>query len=267
MPLRSLSRLALAFVLLLATLVLTSLIPLQLLDPAWQGRVSRTLLDSASLPLLALALLQIGRWLDPADPLLKRRQRSISRLAGVAALGFLLLVPLQISASLRLQQASGSEQSSQLARAERQLAGFRQAVQQASSSEALASSLEKLGGPRPAPADLALPLPLLKAQANASLDQVQLAIRRQRAALPSSNPLRQLPELIRPCVAALILAFAFASMARGRNNDEDEEEDSLLDQLLCRSHARRLNPRRRFGTTGQLPDADYLRQLHGEDQE
>jgi len=264
---RSLCRLALAFVLLFATLVLTSLIPLQLLDPAWQGRVSRTLLDSASLPLLALALLQIARWLDPVDPLLKRRQRSFSRLAGVAALGFLLLVPLQISASLRLQQASGAEQSGRIAQAERQLAGFRQAVQQASSSEALASSLEQLGGPRPAPADLALPLPLLKAQANAALDQVQLAIQRQRDALPASDPLRLLPELIRPCLAALILAFAFASMAGGSINDEDEEEDSLLDQLLFRFQARRLNPRRRFGTTGQLSDADYLRQLHGEDQE
>jgi len=264
---RSLSRLALAFVLLFATLALTSLFPLQLLDPAWQGRVSRTLLDSASLPLLALALLQIGRWLDPADPLLKRRQCSFSRLAGAAALGFLLLVPLQISASLRLQQASGSEHSSQLARAERQLAGFRQAVQQASSSEALASSLNQLGGPRPAPALLALPLPLLKAQAAASLDQLEISIRRQRDALPASNPLRQIPELIRPCVSSLIVAFAFASMAGVSNNDEEEEEDSLLDQLLFRFQARRLNPRRRFGTTGQLSDADYLRQLHGEDQE
>ena len=264
MPIRSLSRLALAFVLLFATLVLTSLFPLQLLDPAWQGRVSRTLLDSASLPLLALALLQIGRWLDPADPLLKRRQRSFSRLAGAAALGFLLLVPLQISASLRLQQASGADQAGRIAQAERQLASFRQAVQQASSSEALASSLEQLGGPRPAPADLALPLPLLKAQTNAALDQVQLAIRRQRDALPASNPLRQIPELIRPCVAALILAFAFASLARGRNN---EEEESLLDQLLFRFQARRLNPRRQIGSKSLVSEADYLRRLHGEDQE
>ena len=265
MPLRSLSRLALAFVLLFATLVLTSLFPFQLLDPGWQGRVSRTLLDSASLPLLALALLQIGRWLDPADPLLKRRQRSFSRLAGAAALGFLLLVPLQISANLRLEQASGSGQQERLAQAERQLAAFRQAVQQASSSEALASSLEQLGGPRPAPADLALPLPLLKAQANAALDQVQLSLRRQRAALPAPDPLRQIPDLLRPCTAALIYAFAFASLARGRNNEEEEE--SLLDQLLFRFQARRLKPRRRFGTTGQRIEADYLRQLHGEDQE
>ncbi|MFM8525473.1 MAG: hypothetical protein ACKOCM_07630, partial [Cyanobacteriota bacterium] len=174
--------------------------------------------------------------------------------------------PLQISASLRLQHASGSEQSSQLARAERQLARFRQAVQQASSAEGLASSLEQLGGPRPDPADLALPLPLLKAQANATLDQVQLAIQRQRNALPTSDPLRLLPELIRPCLAALILAFAFASLARGRNN-VGEEEESLLDQLLFRFQARRLNPRRRCGTTGQRSEADYLSQLHGEDQE
>ncbi len=159
-------------------------------------------------------------------------------------------------------RASGAEQAGRLAQTERQLAGFRQAVQQASSSEAIASSLEKLGGPRPAPADLALPLPLLKAQANASLDQVQLAIRRQRDALPASDPLRQIPELIRPYVAALILAFAFASMTRGRQTDSDE---SLLDQLLRWLQARRLA--RRHGAMGQQSEAGYLRRLHGEDQE
>ena len=267
MPLRSLSRLALAFVLLFATLAITAMVPFTPLDPAWQGRVSRTLLDSASLPLLALALLQIGRRLDPADPLLKRRQRSFSRLAGAAALGFLLLVPLQISASLRLQQASGADQAGRIAQAERQLAGFRQAVRQANSSEALASSLEQLGGPRPAPADLALPLPLLKAQTNAALDQVQLAIQRQRDALPASDPLRLLPELIRPCLAALILAFAFASLARGRSLHDDQEKESLLDQLLLRLQVVRQHPRRRIGATGPLNDADYLRQLQGDDPE
>ncbi len=157
-------------------LAITALVPFTPLDPGWQGRLARTLLDSASLPLLSLALLPIGRWLDPADPLLKRRRRSFSRLAGAAALGFLLLVPLQVSANL---------------------------------------CLEQLGGPRPAPSDLALPLPLLKAQADASLDQVQLTIRRQRAALPAPDPLRQIPDLLRPCIAALIYAFAFASLARG----------------------------------------------------
>lgn len=261
MPLRSLSRLALAFVLLFATLALTTLFPFTPFDPSWQGRVSRTLLDSASLPLLALALLQIGRWLDPADPLLKRRQRSFSRLAGAAALGFLLLVPLQISANLRLEQASGTEQAGRIDQAERQLAAFRQAVQQASSAEGLASSLEKLGGQRPAPADLALPLPLLKAQTSAALDQVQLSLRRQRAALPAPDPLRQLPELLRPCIAALIYAFAFASLARSG----EEGGGSLLDQLHYDLSRRGLRLPMNRGGHGSDPEALYRRQLKSDD--
>jgi hypothetical protein len=188
--------------------------------------------------------------------------RSLSRLVPA----YMLLVPLQISASLRLQQAGGAEQAARINQAERQLAGFRPAVQQASSSEALASSLEQLGGPRPAPADLALPLPLLKAQTNAALEQVQLAIQRQRASLPANDPLRQIPELMRPCLASLILAFAFASLARGRSLHDDQEKDSLLDQLLFRLRVFRQHLRRRIGATGPLNDADYLRQLQPEDQ-
>lgn len=158
---RSLSRLALVFMVLFIALVAGALFPVRLLDPTWQRDLCRTLLDGGSLPLLALALLQIAGLLDPEDPLLQRRRHRFRRLACAAALGFLLLVPLKISANLRLQQSGGSDQVRRLDRAERQLASFRKAVQDAGSASDLAEGLEKLGGPRPAPADLALPLPLL----------------------------------------------------------------------------------------------------------
>jgi len=161
-------------------LAITALVPFTPLAPGWQGRLARTLLDSASLPLLSLALLPIGRWLDPADPLLKRRRRSFSRLAGAAALGFLLLVPLQVSANL---------------------------------------CLEQLGGPRPAPSDLALPLPLLKAQVISVFDQSQAQINRERNALPRTGPLRLLPELLRTSLASLILALGYAIFSTSADSD------------------------------------------------
>lgn len=184
-------------------------------------------------------------------------------MAGIAALGFLLLVPLQISATLRLQQSTITEQSGRLVRAERQLAGCRQAVQKANSAEQLTSGLDQLGGPLPTPAVLALPLPLLKAEAMATIDQLESSILSQRSALPTSDPLRLLPDLIRPCIASLILAFAFASLARG---SQEDREESLLDQLIQRLQARRLDMRR-FDASKQVSEADYLRKLHSEDQE
>ncbi len=51
--------------------------------------------------LLALALLLIAGQLDPVDPVLKQRRRLFGQLAVAAAIGFLLLLPLQFSAGLR----------------------------------------------------------------------------------------------------------------------------------------------------------------------
>ena len=48
--------------------------------------------------------------LDPVDQRLRQRQRLFRQLAVAAALGFVLLLPLQLSAGLRQQSAAGSAQ-------------------------------------------------------------------------------------------------------------------------------------------------------------
>jgi hypothetical protein len=112
------------------------------------------------MPLLALALLLIAGQLDPVDPLLKQRRRLFSQLAVAAASGFLLLLPLQLSAGLRQQQAAGSAQLSRIASAEQRLTQLRQRTTAATSIDELNAALQKLGGPVLSPSDLAQPLPL-----------------------------------------------------------------------------------------------------------
>ena len=102
MAVRSFSQLAVVFALLFALLVLGSFFPFQPLDPTWQLRLGAVLGDAATLPLLALALLQLARHLDPRDAHISKRQQRFAQLAIAASLGFLLLAPLQISAGLRL---------------------------------------------------------------------------------------------------------------------------------------------------------------------
>ena len=76
---------ALVLFVLFAFLVVAALVPLQLLDPAWQLRLAGTLINSAAFPLLGLALLQIAAELGPHDPLLKNRARLCSQLAVAGA--------------------------------------------------------------------------------------------------------------------------------------------------------------------------------------
>ena len=93
---------ALVLFVLFATLVAGALWPVQLLNPLWQLRLAGSLINGAPFALLGLALLQIAVELGPHDPRLKSRQKLCSQLAVIAALGFLLLLPLQTLAALQI---------------------------------------------------------------------------------------------------------------------------------------------------------------------
>jgi hypothetical protein len=256
MPIRSLSLLALVFVLSFALQLAPLLFPFQLLEPAWQWRFANALINGAFLPLLSLALLQIGVSLDPADQRLRQRQRLFRQLAVAAALGFVLLLPLQLSAGLRQQSAAGSAQVQRIQGAERRLAQLRQATAAATSNADLNASLLRLNGPVLGPADLANPLPLLKAQVNAVFDQAQAQINRDRAALPPVTATTALPELLRTSLACLLLATAFAGFARRAG----------VELTLLEEGQRQLRWLRRFrpGYLRRRSNADYIREMAGD---
>jgi hypothetical protein len=259
MPVRSFSQLALVFALLFALLVLGSLFPFQPLDAAWQIRLAAVLVNAATLPLLALALLQLARLLEPRDPSIRARQERFAQLAIAASLGFLLLAPLQISAGLRLQSRGGAEQRSQLQRAERQLAGLHLAVAQAASKADLKSRFQALNGPGVSPADLELALPQLKAQATMALDQAQVQFARQRVALPATDPLRLLPEQLRNTGACLALACGFAIFARRRGSELSLLEEGQRSLLRMRMQ--------RPSRSATVSNEEYIRQLSGDEEE
>jgi hypothetical protein len=123
-----LSVVALVLFVLFASLVAAALFPLQLLDPAWQLRLAGTLINGAPFPLLGLALLQI------------------------AALGFLLLLPLQTIAGLKTSRSLNQAQAARIQGAEGKLKALRQAVASAASNADLNQQLQKLSGPVLGPA-------------------------------------------------------------------------------------------------------------------
>ncbi|MCX5954797.1 MAG: HpsJ family protein [Cyanobacteria bacterium] len=209
-----LSVVALVLFVLFASLVAAVLFPLQLLDPAWQLRLAAALINTAPFPLLGLALLQIAAELGPHDPLLKNRARLCSQLAVAAALGFLLLLPLQTIAGLQTSRSLTNAQAFRLQGAEAKLKALRQAVAGAASNADLNQQLQNLQGPVLGPADIAQPLPLLKAQVGAVLDQAALQINREREVSQPRTPLLLLPELLRNALASLAMALGFAALAR-----------------------------------------------------
>ena len=103
---------ALALLLVFAATVLNAALPLRLVDPRWLQGLIQVLLSQGFLPLIALVLLQLAVVINPKSSRLRRRRDRFSRLALVAALGFALLIPLQLASTWRNlnQQTSGQNQ-------------------------------------------------------------------------------------------------------------------------------------------------------------
>ena len=257
-----LSVVALVLFVLFGSLVAPALFPLQLLDPAWQLRLAGALINAAAFPLVGLALLQIAAELGPHNPQLKSRQKLCSQLAVAGALGFLLLLPLQTIAGLQTSRTLNSAQAARINGAEAKLKALRQAVASANSNEEINQRLQRLQAPVLGPADIAQPLPLLKAQVAAVLDQAQLQIARERQATPPTNPWRLLPELARNGIACLALALGFAALAVRPGS-----ERSLLQEWQGGWSGLRRSLRKRRGSRGSAAssNAEYLRQLSGDD--
>jgi hypothetical protein len=268
---RSLSRLALVFGVLYVVLVVSAAIPPRLLDYVWISRVTATLINGSSLPLLAVLVLVLGCRLFPEDEILQRRRDLFCRLATAAALGFLLLVPLNTYLGV-IQHLSDREQSRRLDDSERQLTTYRNAVASAGSPAALQASLAKLGAPKLEPAALSLPLPELQARLRQSFDlaAAQIAERRQIVAT-TTNWKSRLIDILRIVAASLTLAFGFAAFAR-----PSAQAPSLLDilekfaarfsrqsllQLWRKSSAKKqLNPKRRVDIhPARMPKRNLLK--------
>ena len=205
---------ALVMFVLFGSLVAPALFPLRLLDPAWQLRLAGVLVNAAPFPLLGLALLQIAAELGTHHPRLRSHQKHCNQLAVAAALGFLLLIPLQTLAGLKQGRSLNNAQAARIQGAEAKLKALRQAVAGAASNADLNQQLQTLRGPVLGPADIAQPLPLLKAQVGVALDQAALQISRERLASQPRTPLLLLSELIRNAIASLALAVGFAALAK-----------------------------------------------------
>jgi hypothetical protein len=208
------------------SILLGALFPLKVLDPLWELRVGTSLINAAPFPLLGLALLHLASSIDPLDQLLISRRRTAAALSVLAALGFLLLVPLMSFGAIQQQRLQGSSQSAQIAAADGRIQALRQAIAAATSSDDLSSRLVALKGPALNAVDRSQPLPVLKAQVGALLDQVAGQLARQRQLAPPPNAWLLLPDLLRNGFACLALAVGFAGLARRR-----QVSVSLLEEL------------------------------------
>ena len=114
-----------ALILIYSVNILFSIFPLKLSDPIWQSQVA-TLLRSTSLFLLiGIALIFVCEYLNKSIKLFYFPSRRIQPLAVFAAIGFLLLIPVQCSSVYIQIRNSDNQAKLEIRQADRRISAFR----------------------------------------------------------------------------------------------------------------------------------------------
>lgn len=224
--------------------VLASVLPLALMNPLWQLNLASTLVAHGFLPLLGLCLFHIWRVNTQGRQATHRRlirfSRRLNRLTVLAALGFLLLVPLQVRAAYELISTNFSAitQSSERSIAQQRFDSIEKVIRGAPDAQSMQDHLIILRGPAIPPSDLKQPLPELRAKL---LDALNKARQLDREATQDQNAQKSWPmirEVLITSLGALVYAAGFSAFAQSRSagrgpvESATESDQTLLDDFM-----------------------------------
>lgn len=139
-------------------------LPFQLLNPNWQLRFVARLLSLGSIPLVGFACIHLAAILNPANSRYRQSLVKVRQWAVAAAIGFLLLIPLQGFATWRTYTDAKVNQQTLIRQANRRVAPLKRLIESATSTADLQQKLSRLQGVRLqlAPEDFSRPLEVVK---------------------------------------------------------------------------------------------------------
>jgi hypothetical protein len=126
--------------------VLVSAWPPKLLDPNWQLGLIQNLINNGSLALIGALLTHLAMAFHPGSDRLRARHIAYRRWALAAALGFLMLIPLQVSAGWKLYRTVDGNSQQQISQSAKQLTALRQAITTATSTQEIQAKMQKMLG-------------------------------------------------------------------------------------------------------------------------
>lgn len=196
--------------------VILRALPPRLLDPLWQVSLCTALLDMGGFALLAVVVLTIAQLLQPEDEQLRRLQVRITRFCGVAGMGYLLLIPLLLSALLLGYQQVEAQSQRKLGAIETMEQRLQRAVKSASSRTELLHTVQRINAP--ALGGFLLtdgPLEQQRSQAMELLRNTAATARREASVINPVGLQSMLLNNLRLVLLCLVFAFGFASAEAG----------------------------------------------------
>jgi hypothetical protein len=194
--------------------VVAAALPVKLMDPIWINRICGSIRGGVSFPLEAMALIMIGAYLQRTgkEPPMVTDFR---RLCSWAALGFLLMIPLQSWAGQKLTDLAVQNQQARIEPSQTAL----KAVYAASNADELLNAIRIIpGAPPNISGRFEEPVPKVRARL---ISEIEPQVRQQKEQLKqvTREILRDsIINLIKDGFVALFSALAFAAIGRSKPN-------------------------------------------------
>jgi hypothetical protein len=189
--------------------VVAALYPVALFKPEWMVRVSDSIRATASLPIMALALIMLANMINKKVLPTSLHLQTIRRISSLAAISLILMIPLQTYgtlAGIRSQLKQGQDQFSILSSAANK-------VEKASTENQLRDAIRAIpGGEELALRPLGAEVETIKPALMERLRETTNRLQTQLSEAQSKAMYSAIPALIRDAVVALGYAIGFGSM-------------------------------------------------------
>jgi len=211
----------------IAAMVL-ALFPIRLSNSQWQLGVLNNLVANGSWMLIGLVLLHLASMLQPNNGALNKRLMLWRRLAALAAVGYLLIAPLQVVATWVGVDLTRNTSDRVISKSEAQLKAYRRALMGSANLTDLKAQLKAIPGAPTLPDQVSqIPYAEARARLMQQLDQAEAQFRQGvKTVRRGPNKLEIWRQTARTALTSLLLALGFASGAEGGFGHA-----SLLDSL------------------------------------
>jgi hypothetical protein len=219
--------------------ILGSAWPVRLLDPLWLQAVGDKLLASGAIAMVAAVLLLLARLIDPRSRTIEGRVVLMRRLSIWIALGFLLLIPLQIYSGISLLRRFRANDTREL----NAYIATTRAIEAARSYDDILKAMRLLPGQAPnLPPSIDLPLDTVKTRLSNDLNPFIKRYQNSADAMGMKRLNDWFVQLARNVLAAVLLFCSFAAIGKRFAAQPTLLENVLSGRLLASFGGRRHQP-------------------------
>lgn len=193
-------------------LPLINLAPARFGDPAWQLNVITLLMSNGVWAMVGALLICLARLLNQGDRMIRNRALLVRNLASWVALGWLLLIPLQLFLSMRLINTLAGRELSEIQNVQR----VSRLISSANTEEDVRAALSRIPNQQPLPR-LTVSLDVAKTNILGQMQRNINAAKNRQEQRASLRWQTWLKEAFRNTLQCGLLAIGFLAIGKKRN--------------------------------------------------